>query len=36
MIKDNKGKREVKEINLLLMKQKKLALVTGRKVLWSA
>lgn len=36
MIKDNKGKREVKEINLLLMKQKKLALVTRRKVLWSA
>lgn len=36
MIKDNKGKREVKEINLLLMKQKKLALVTGRKALWSA
>jgi len=36
MIKDNKGKKEVKEINLLLMKQKKLALVTRRKVLWSA
>lgn len=30
MIKDNKGKKEVKEINLLLMKQKKLALVSGR------
>ena len=33
MIKDNKGKKEVKEINLLLIKQKKLALVTRRKVL---
>lgn len=36
MVKDNKGKKEVKEINLLLIKQKKLALVTRRKVLWSA
>ena len=36
MAKDNKGKKEVKEINLLLIKQKKLALVTRRKVLWSA
>lgn len=33
MVKDNKGKKEVKEINLLLIKQKKLALVTRRKVL---
>ena len=30
MVKDNKGKKEVKEINLLLIKQKKLALVTRR------
>ena len=36
MVKDNKGKKEVKEINSLLVKQKKLALVTRRKVLWSA
>lgn len=36
MVKDNKGKKEVREINLLLIKQKKLALVTRRKVLWSA
>lgn len=36
MVKDNKGKKEVKEVNLLLIKQKKLALVTRRKVLWSA
>lgn len=29
-------KKEVKEVNLLLLKQKKLALASGRRVLWSA
>lgn len=32
----NQIKTEVKEVNLLLMKQKKLALASGRRVLWSA
>jgi hypothetical protein len=32
----NEAKAEVKEVNLLLMKQKKLALASGRRVLWSA
>ena len=29
-------KKEVKEVNLLLMKQKKLALTNGRRILWGA
>ena len=32
----NQVKAEVKEVDLLLMKQKKLALASGRRVLWSA
>ena len=36
MVKDNKGKKEMKEVNLLLLKQKKLALANRRKAIWSA
>lgn len=32
----NQVKTEVKEVNLLLMKQKKLALASGRRILWGA
>ena len=32
----NQVKTEVKEVNLLLLKQKKLALASGRRILWSA